>query len=113
MSKRTCNLILLTFVPFGLFAADEVAPKGIKSERHLAERIQKEIARDDSLRPESRKVQATVQNGVITLRGAVQSDEESQAVLGDAESVLIHETPSRLINSRKFRFDNQLMVVGQ
>lgn len=113
MRKRTCNLILLACMPFGLFGSDEVASKGIKSERHLAERIQKKIAKDDSLQPPSRKVEVTVQNGVITLRGTVQSDQESQAILGDAETVAIDETPSRLINSAQFKLNNQLMVVGQ
>jgi hypothetical protein len=47
---------------------------------------------------------------VVTLKGMVQSDEESQAILGDAESVVISVTPERLINSLEFTFDNQLVV---
>jgi len=44
------------------------------------------------------------------LKGVVQSETESQEILGKAESEVIQATPSELINSAFFRFDNQLEV---
>ena len=90
--------------------ADRTSQDGTKADQRLAAKIKKEVAKDDSLPPSSRNVEVTVRNRVVTLKGMVQSDEESQAVLGDAESVVINVTPDRLIYSLEFRFENQLAV---
>jgi hypothetical protein len=97
-------------LPFGLLGADRTSQDATKADRRLAAKIKKEVAKDDSLPPSSRNVEVTVQNRIVTLKGTVQSDEESQAILGDAESVAINVTPDRLINSIEFRFDNQLVA---
>jgi hypothetical protein len=41
-----------------------------------------------SLPPASRNIEVSVQNGIVTLKGEVQSDEESQAIQGKAESLI-------------------------
>jgi hypothetical protein len=107
---RNITVIGCLALPFGLLGADDTTHTGAKADRRLAAKIKQEVAKDDSLLLSSRKVEVTVQNRVVTLKGMVQSDEESQAILGDAESVVISVTPERLINSLEFTFDNQLVV---
>jgi hypothetical protein len=52
----------------------------------------------------------TIRNGIVTLKGVVQSDEESQAIQADAEAIVINDMPVELINSREAEVENQLVV---
>jgi BON domain len=98
-------------LPLGLLGAG--TEWNSKKELKVASRIKKEVAKDEALQPSSRNVDVTIRNGVVTLKGMVQSETERQEILGKAESEVIQETPSELINSAFFRFDNQLEVAPQ
>src|SRR6266550_989833 len=97
--------------PLGLLGAG--TEWSTQKELKVASRIKKEVAKDEALRPSSRNVDVTIRNGVVTLKGMVQTETESQEILGKAESEVIQETPSELINSAFFRFDNQLELGPQ
>jgi hypothetical protein len=105
-------------LPLGLLGSDrsseargdKSAQKQAKADRHLAEKIKKEVVKDDSLPLTSRNVDVTVRNGIVTLKGVVQSDEESQAIQADAEAIVINDMPVELINSREAEVENQLVV---
>ena len=84
-----------------------------QKEIKVAKKIKKEVAKDEALQPSSRNIDVTIRNGVVTLKGMVRSETESQEILGKAESEVIEETPSELINSALFRFNNQLEVATQ
>ena len=87
MSIRSIAIISSLTLPLALIAAHQDA----SGDRHLAEKIQKAVAKDDShsLSSSAHGVKVIVEDGVITLRGTVQSDEERQAIQGEAESFAI------------------------
>jgi len=100
-------------LPFGLFGASENknAERTEKTDQELASKIQKAVSKDSSLSPSSREVQVTVQNGMVTLVGTVQSEAERQAIQGKAESLATQQTPDELIaNSSGVKVDNKLVV---
>jgi hypothetical protein len=108
---RNIAVIGCLALPLGLLGAG--TEWSTKKETKVAAKIKKEVAKDDALQPSSRNVDVTIRNGVVTLKGMVRSDTESQEILGKAESEVIQATPSELINSALFRFDNQLEVGPQ
>jgi hypothetical protein len=78
----------------------------------VARAIQEAVAKDRSLSTAGRNIEVTVEQGVIILKGMVLSDEESQAIQGKAESLVIQATPDWLLqNSRLVEIDNDLEVV--
>jgi len=98
-------------LPFGLLGAG--TEWSTHKELKVAAKIKKEVAKDEALQPSSRNIDVTIRNGTVTLKGMVRSETESQEILGKAESELIQATPSELINSALFKFDNQLEVAPQ
>jgi hypothetical protein len=58
----------------------------------------------------SRDIDVIVEHGVVILKGMVRSDEESQAIQGKAESLVIQNTPAQLVHARELEIDNQLQV---
>jgi osmotically-inducible protein OsmY len=98
-------------LPLGLLGAG--TEWSTQKELKVAARIKKEVAKDEALQPSSRDIDVTIRNGVVTLKGMVRSETESQEILGKAESEVIQKTPPALINSAIFRFDNQLEVAPQ
>jgi len=110
---------LLALSP-GLFASAEkpteaqenkASEKQAKADHKLAVKIQKSVAKDDSLPPASRNIEVSVQNGIVTLKGEVQSDEESQAIQGKAESLMIDQTPDELVStSSRDMIHNEIVV---
>jgi osmotically-inducible protein OsmY len=56
-----------------------------KADRELAEKIRKSVVDDKSLSTYGHNVKIIVQNGVVTLKGPVRSDEERQAIQAKAE----------------------------
>ena len=95
-------------LPFGLSGAG--TEWSAKTELKVVSKIKREVAKDEALAPASRNIDVTIRNGVVTLKGMVRSETESQEILGKAESEVIQKTPSELINSALFKFDNQLQV---
>jgi len=106
-----CNIAVMGCLALPLLGAG--TEWSTQKELKVASRIKKEVAKDEALQPASRNVDVTIRNGMVTLKGMVRSDTESQEILGKAESELIQKTPSELINSEFFRFDNQLEVGPQ
>jgi hypothetical protein len=112
---RTSVVIGCVVLPLGLFASSESpAERSAKAEQDLAAKIRKSVAKDESLPPAARNVDVTVQNGVVTLKGTVQSDEQSQAIQGKAESVVIQETHhEKAAVSPRVKVNNQIVVSEQ
>ena len=71
-------------------------------------RFKRDIAKDDSLKAYAGAVNVIVQNGQVTLKGAVRSDEQSQDIQAKAESEAIQVTPIDRINTVVVR--NELTV---
>jgi len=61
--------------------------KNNKSDTALASKIRKEITKDKELSTYAHNVKVIVQNGTVTLKGPVRSDEEKRAVEAKAASV--------------------------
>ena len=59
--------------------------KETKADRELAEKIRKSVVADKSLSTYARNVKIIVQNGVVTLKGPVHSEEESRAIQAKAQ----------------------------
>jgi len=57
------------------------------SDDRLTHRIRHALYRDHSLSPEAKNISVYVQNGVVTLRGAVDSRSERHRVVAKAESI--------------------------
>ena len=108
---RNISVMGCLVLPFGLLGAG--TEWNSKKELQVAAKIKKEVAKDEALQPTSRNVDVTIRNGVVTLKGRVRSETESQEILGKAESEVTKETPSELINAALFKFDNQLEVAPQ
>lgn len=58
-----------------------------KSDREVAQEIRKAIANDKSLSTYGHNVKVIVQNGTVTLKGPVRSDEEKQTIEQKAAQV--------------------------
>lgn len=54
--------------------------KGDKSDRELARQVRRALVKDKSLSTYAHNVKVIAQNGVVTLKGPVRSDQEKQAV---------------------------------
>jgi hypothetical protein len=114
---RNVSMIGCLALPFGLLGSER-PQKEEKVDRELAKKIQKSVAKDDSLQASSRKIEVTVEHGTVTLKGEVQSDEESQAIQGKAESFVIQETPAEMVvelpdvKNQLVVTPNQLTVAG-
>ena len=80
----------------------------VKSDSDMTAKIQKAIASDDSLKASAGAVSVTVENGVVTLKGMVRSDELSQSIEAKAESLVIQATPIDRVHSVVVQ--NQLTV---
>ena len=99
MRIRSMAMIGCVTLPLALLAApekpdppaDQTQHQDAKADRHLAEKIQKAVVKDESrsLSASAHSVKVIVENGVITLKGTVQSDEESQAIQGEAEAFAV------------------------
>lgn len=61
--------------------------KEVKSDRELAREIRRSIVKDKSLSTYAHNVKVIAQNGGITLKGPVRSDEEKQAVEAKATEI--------------------------
>ncbi len=93
---------------------NKASEKQAEADQKLAKRIQKSVAKDDSLQPTSRNIEVSVQNGKVTLKGVVQSDEERQAIQGKAESLMIDKTPDNLVStSSRDLIRNELVLNKQ
>jgi osmotically-inducible protein OsmY len=57
------------------------------SDRDLAKQIRRDIVKDDSLSTYAHNVKVIVQNGTVTLKGPVRSEEEKQAVESKATAI--------------------------
>jgi hypothetical protein len=112
---RTCVIICCVALPLRLFGSSESsAERSAQAEQELAAKIRKSVAKDASLPPASRNVDVTVQNGLVTLKGTVQSDAERQAIQGKAESVVIQETHhEKAAVSPRVQVSNQIVVSQQ
>jgi hyperosmotically inducible periplasmic protein len=60
---------------------------GKKADRELASKIRKAITDDKTLSTYAKNVKVVVENGVVTLRGPVRSDDERAAIDAKAKSV--------------------------
>ncbi len=69
----------------GAVTADQA--KNNKSDTRLAQQIRKAIVKDKGLSTYAHNVKVVVQNGAVTLRGPVRSDDEKRAVEAKATSV--------------------------
>jgi osmotically-inducible protein OsmY len=69
----------------GAVTADQ--QKETAADRDLAAKIRREITKDKSLSTYGHNVKIVVQNGVITLKGPVRSDDEIQSILATASRV--------------------------
>jgi hypothetical protein len=107
---RKIAVIACLALPFGLLGS---STHDTSLSPNLAKKIKKAVAKDQGLQPASRNVEVTVEKNVVTLKGTVQSEVDSQAVLGTAEDLVIQDTPSQLINSGEFQIENQLVVAPQ
>jgi hypothetical protein len=87
---RMITIMGLIFLPVASFGSSE---GDAKSDTDLAAKIQKAIAKDPSFSADAANVNVVVQDGVVTLKGTVRSDEERAAMQAKAESLVIQATP--------------------
>jgi len=59
-----------------------------KSDRDIVRQIRRAIVKDDSLSSYAHNVKIIVQNGAVTLKGPVRSDEEKQTIEAKAAQVV-------------------------
>ncbi len=102
---RTITIVGCLMFPLASFGSSE---GNAKSNQKLADRIQKQIAKDDSLKADSGNVNVIVESGVVTLKGTVRSDERRSDIQAKAESEAIQVTPIDQIHS--VVVNNQLTV---
>jgi osmotically-inducible protein OsmY len=95
---RRITIVSGLIFPLASFGAEEQS-KNARSDQKLAAKIQKSIGKDDSFKAYAGAVNVTVQNGVVTLKGAVQSDEQRSDIQAKAESEAIQVAPSDRINT--------------
>ena len=111
MAIRKFVLVGCLGLPLISFAAseDRESEKRAKADQQLAAKIQKAVAKDQSLAISSRNVTVSVQGGAVTLAGSVQSYEERQAIQGKAESLVLQEQKAHSAAPPDIR--NKLTVV--
>jgi hypothetical protein len=102
---RTITIMGGLLLPLASFGSTEGAAR---SDSDLAAKIQKAIAKDDSLKAYAGAVNVLVQDGQVTLKGTVQSDEQRADIQAKAESEAIQVTPIDRIHS--VVVNNQLTV---
>ncbi len=93
---RTITIVGALMLPLTSFGSAE---GDARSDEKLAAKIEKSLAKDDSLRAASSTVHVIVQNGVVTLKGAVRSDEQRADIQAKAESLVIQAVPVDRIHS--------------
>jgi osmotically-inducible protein OsmY len=93
---RTITIMSSLMLPLASFGSSE---GDAKSDQKMAAKIQKAIAKDDSFKADAGTVNVIVQNGVVTLKGMVRSDERRADIQGKAESFVIQATPADRIHS--------------
>jgi len=104
-SIRTITIMGCLMFPLASFGASE---EDAKFDSDIAAKIQKAIGKDDSLKAYAGAVNVNVENGMVTLKGAVGSDEVSQSFQAKAESLVIQFTPIDRIHNVVVR--NQITV---
>jgi osmotically-inducible protein OsmY len=97
-SIRMITIVSSLMFPLTSFGAF-FRKKDAVSDPEMAARIQQAIAKDDSLTADAASVTVIVENGVVTLKGTVRSDERRAAVQGKAESFAIQAAPLDRIHS--------------
>ena len=97
-SIRTIMIIGCLAFPVASFGAFRFK-KNAQSDPELTVRIQKAIAKDYSVQSDAGTVNVSVQNGVVTLKGTVRSDERRVDIQGLAEVVLIRNVPDDQIHT--------------
>jgi hypothetical protein len=82
-------------LPLASYSAEKPndGDRGAKFDRELAHKIQKSLAKDNSLKAYASAVNVDVKGGQVTLTGMVHSDEQSQDIQAKAESETIQRTP--------------------
>jgi hypothetical protein len=95
-SIRTITIMGCLIFPLASFGASE---QDAKFDQKLAEKIQRKIAKDDSLKSDAGTVNVSVENGVVTLKGTASSDERRADIQGKAESQAIQASPTDRIHS--------------
>jgi osmotically-inducible protein OsmY len=65
--------------------ADQQKENG--TDRKLTKQIRRAIVKDKSLSPDAHNVKIITQNGAVTLKGAVKSDQEKQAIESKATEI--------------------------
>ena len=91
---RMITLVGGLTLPLASFGAEKPnGDRGAKFDRDLADKIQKSLAKDVSLREYASAVNVDVKGGQVTLTGMVHSDEQSQDIQAKAESETIQRTP--------------------
>ena len=87
---RTITIMGSLMLPIVSFGASE---GDAKSDQKLAAKIQRKIAKDDSLKSDAGTVKVIVESGVVTLKGIASSDERRADMQAKAESQAIQVTP--------------------
>jgi len=95
---RMMTIVSCLLFPLASFGAEEQS-KNARSDQELAAKIEKSIGKDDSLKAYANAVDVIVQNGQVTLKGAVRSDEQRSDIQAKAESEAIQVTPVDRINT--------------
>jgi hypothetical protein len=91
---RTMAIVGSLTLPLVLLGAEKPNDdRGAKFDRELAAKIQKSLAKDDSLKAYASAVNVDVRGGQVTLTGMVRSDEQSQEIQAKAESETMQRTP--------------------
>lgn len=91
---RTIMIMGCLVFPLASFGSSE---GDAKSDRKMTAKIQKAIAKDYALQSDAGTVNVIVQNGVVTLKGTVRTDERRVDVQGVAEMLLIRDAlPDRI-----------------
>ena len=98
---RMITMVGCLTVPLVSFGTDRPnnGDRGAKFDRELADKIQKSLAKDDSLKAYASAVNVDVKGGQVTLTGMVHSDEQSQDIQAKAESETIQRTPVEQIDT--------------
>src|SRR5215510_12338078 len=58
-----------------------------EADRTLTQRVRQAVVDDDALSTNAKNIKIITQNGVVTLRGPVKSDEERQRVVAKAQQI--------------------------
>jgi hypothetical protein len=97
--KTIRTIAILSSLIFPLASFGAFFKKHAESDPEMAAKIQKAIAKDDSFKADAGTVNVIVENGVVTLKGTVRSDERRADIQGKAESFAIQAAPMDRIHS--------------